>query len=170
MYKPREDSFLIQKHIKDYVKSNEVLDVGTGSGILAEESARYCKNVIACDIDKKLIKKLKKENKNKHIKFVLSNLFSNIEKKFDLIMFNPPYLPSEQIKDTEIEGGKNGTEIIKRFLKQAKTFLNDEGKILLICSSLNKNIEKLFEKYGYKFRLIDSKAFFFEKIFLYELS
>lgn len=168
MYQPREDSFLIQKHIKGCIKPNSaVLDVGTGSGILAREAAKHCKNVTACDIDKELIAKLSKENR--HIKFVSSNLFLNIEGKFDLIIFNPPYLPSKKIENKEIDGGKNGTQLIEKFLQQAKHHLKPEGKILLVCSSLNRNIEKLFEKYHYNFKLIDKQAFFFEQLFLYML-
>jgi release factor glutamine methyltransferase len=168
MYNPREDSFLVLKHIKEYAKGF-VLEVGTGSGILAKEAAKYSDDVTACDINKELVSKLKRENKDKHITFVYSNLFSEINGKFDLIIFNPPYLPSKKIEDIEVDGGRNGTEIIERFLKQAKTHLNKDGKILLLCSSLNKDIEKLFKKWGYAFRLIDQEAFFLEKLFLYEL-
>lgn len=165
MYGPREDSFLLQKHIKDYARGR-ILEIGTGSGILALEAAKYSKDVTACDINPEAIKKLRKSKK---IKFIVSDLFSDIEGKFDLIIFNPPYLPSVEIEDIEIDGGKNGTEIIGMFLKQAKDHLNKGGKILLLCSSLNKNIEKLFKKYNYKSKLIGQESFFFERLFVYEL-
>lgn len=177
MYEPREDSFLLLEHIKSYIKSqHKVLDMGTGSGILAKEASKYAKKVIAIDIDDKTIEKLKKEMKNKKIKFIHSNLFSNLKsknnskEKFDLILFNPPYLPSKKIKDKEIDGGINGIKVIEKFLKQAKEHLEKEGKILLLCSSLNKNIEKLFNRYNYNFKKIDEKPLFFEKIYIYELS
>jgi release factor glutamine methyltransferase len=166
MYRPREDSFLILKHIKDYAKGS-VLEIGTGSGILAIGASKYSKKVTACDINEDVIMELKK---NKKIKFIHSDLFSNIGGKFDLIMFNPPYLPSKKIEDIEIDGGKNGTQIIGRFLREAKKYLNAEGKILLLCSSLNKDIEKLFEKCGYRAKIIGQESFFFERLFLYELS
>lgn len=167
MYEPREDSFLLLKHIKDYANGN-VLEIGTGSGILAQEAAKYS-NVIAADIDKKLIKKLQKENKNRGIKFIFSDLFSNVDGKFNLIIFNPPYFPSGKIKDKELDGGAKGTEIIARFLYHAKRYLKEKGKILLLCSSLNENIEELFMKYEYKFKKIDEQKMFFEKLFIYEL-
>ncbi len=167
MYEPREDSFLLLKHVKDYAKGKKVLDMGTGSGILAKEASRYAGSVLAVDIDEKIINKLKKEKDNLKVTYFTSNLFSNISGKFDLILFNPPYLPSEGIKHIDLEGGKNGTEIIEKFLKQAKKFLNDNGKILILCSSLNKNIENLFQKYGYNYRKIDEEASFFEKLFVF---
>lgn len=170
MYEPREDSFFLLRHIKKYTYENDqVLEIGTGSGILAQEVAKYS-NVVACDIDKKIIKRLEKENKNPNLKFIFSDLFSNVEGKFDLIFFNPPYLPSDKIKDKELDGGNKGTEIIARFLYHAKKYLKRNGKILLLCSSLNKYIEELFIKYDYRFKKIDEQKMFFEKLFIYELS
>jgi len=165
MYSPREDSFLIQKHIKDYARRAEgALDMGTGSGILARELAKYCKDVTAVDINKKV------KFKHKNVKFIHSNLFSKVKGKFDLMTFNPPYLPSKKIEDIEVDGGKNGTEITERFLKQARSHLEKDGIILLLCSSFNKGIEKMFKKYSYEFKLLDKESFFFEKLFVYALN
>lgn len=176
IYPPQEDSYLLLKHIKDYAKKAKlVLDIGTGSGILAEEAAEYADSVIAVDIDKKATDYCKKNIKRKNIKFVQSNLFSyfnNKKIKFDLIIFNPPYLPKDSIvKDRALDGGKKGHEIIKRFLKNAKRFLNKNGKILLLFSSLtNKNeIEQVITENKFKYRQIDSQKFFFEELFVYEL-
>ncbi len=168
MYEPREDSFLLLKHIKSYASGN-VLEIGTGSGILAQEAAKYSREVVACDINKELIEKLSRENKNREIQFIHSNLFSDINGKFNLILFNPPYLPSKKIKNKELDGGAKGTEVIARFLYHAKRYLKEKGKILLLCNSLNENIEELFMKYEYKFNKIDEQKMFFEKLFIYEL-
>lgn len=168
MYEPQEDSFLLLKHIRHYSHGN-VLDMGTGSGILAKEAAKYSENVVAGDIDNNTIVQLKKDVHNKKRTFITSDLFSKIKDRFDLIIFNPPYLPSTNIRHIDIDGGRNGTEIIEKFLKQAKTHLRKEGKILLLCSSLNKDIEKLFKKYDYRYKKIDEAPLFFEKLFVWEL-
>ncbi|MCL6500622.1 MAG: methyltransferase [Candidatus Pacearchaeota archaeon] len=169
MYEPREDSLLLLKHISENIKPTyRVLDMGTGSGILALEAAKYNKQVIASDVDNEIIKKLKEKFKGRGIKFVHSDLFSNIKGKFDLIVFNPPYLPSKEITHREIDGGKNGTQIIEKFLAQAHGRLKKEGRILLLCSSLNKNIENLFKRYKYSYKRIDQTPLFFEKLFVYE--
>lgn len=184
MYTPREDSFLIKKHIKEFCKPNSsVLDMGTGSGIFAQEASKYSEDVTACDIDiqaiKELINKQKQNPKKKDlhlplnsIKFVHSNLFQKIKDKFDLIIFNPPYIPTKKstFKYTDLDGGKNGTEIIEKFLKKAKQFLKKNGKILLLTSSLNKNVTKLFDKYNYTYLALDEEKFFFEKLFVWILS
>ena len=43
IYDPAEDSFLILKHIKDFAHDKKVLDLGTGSGVLAREASKYTK-------------------------------------------------------------------------------------------------------------------------------
>lgn len=164
MYSPREDSFLLLKNIKNHIKpEDKVLDMGTGSGILAKEASRFSKQVIATDINNEIPKNLS------GIKFIHSDLFSNIKDRFNVILFNPPYLPSKNIRHIDLDGGKNGTEIIERFLKQAREHLEARGKILLLCSSLNKNIKQLFKKYNYNYRKVDEQSLFFEKLFVYEL-
>ena len=60
-----------------------------------------------------------------------SNLFKNLDEKFDTIIFNPPYLPSDpKLKDLTLDGGKKGYELIQKFLKQAKKYLEKNGIIL----------------------------------------
>jgi release factor glutamine methyltransferase len=171
MYEPREDSFLIKRHIKEFCKSKStILDIGTGSGILAIEGSKHVKQVIAVDIDPKTISQIRKLHLPKNIKILQSNLFSRIKKqKFDLIVFNPPYIPTEKIKYTDLDGGKNGTEVIEPFLKDAKQFLKPSGKILLLTSSLTKDIESLFKEYKYSYKMIDKEKFAFEELYLWIL-
>jgi release factor glutamine methyltransferase len=172
MYEPREDSFLLLRNLKKHIKKDSnVLEMGAGSGILAIEASKKAKKVIACDIDENAIKLARISAKgNKKIKFIQSDLFSKIMGKFDIILFNPPYLPSKEIKYIDLDGGKNGTEVIEKFLKQAKKYLKKEGKIILLTSSFNKNIEKIFKKYNYNYGLIDEEKLFFERLFIWLLS
>ncbi len=169
IYEPREDSFLLQKYVRKYAKG-KVLDLGSGSGIQALTALQNTKDVLALDIDEESVQELKK----KGIKAVKSDLFENIKDKFDLIIFNPPYLPRLEGEGKElskaISGGKNGYELIERFLKQVKRHLKDKGRILIVFSSLTGNIEELFKRYNYKFKKLEEQVFFYEKIFIYELS
>jgi release factor glutamine methyltransferase len=168
IYEADEDSFLILKHIKDYAKV-KILDLGTGSGILSEEALKYSKDVLAADINKEAVEYVKK----KGIKARISNLFSNIKEKFDLIIFNPPYLPEEKLEDKESKaittGGNNGYEILEKFFSQANDHLNKNGKILIVFSSLtNKNkVDKIIKKNKFKFKLLESKKIFFEELYCY---
>lgn len=167
MYEPKEDSFLLQKYVKKYAKGS-VLDLGTGSGIQAITALKTAKKVTASDINEKLIDKLQK--KYPKINFIYSDLFKNIKEKYDLIIFNPPYLPQDKnIKDRTIYGGKKGYEIIERFLTQVKGYLKPNGKILLIFSSLTnkKKIDGLIKQNNLNFKLLEEKRIFFEVLYVY---
>ncbi len=167
-YEPAEDSYLILKHIKDYAKGKRVLDMGTGSGILLLEAQKYAKSVTGVDINKQAIQALRKKHR---VKLIVSNLFENVKGKFEVILFNPPYLPSEQPDDIALDGGKHGYEIILRFLKQARHYLAKKGVILLVFSSLSNRarIDRGLSLLGYKHRLVEMKKLFFEELYLYEI-
>ena len=175
MYTPREDSFLLQKAVKKYAKNKRVLDMGAGSGIQAQTALNAgAKNVLAVDIDQEVIKYLTKN----HIQAIQSDLFSNIKKneKFDLIVFNPPYLPEDLREDKEsariTSGGKQGDEIIIRFLKQSLAHLAPEGSIFIVLSSITpkKKITHLIEKLKLSRKIIDKDNIFMETLEVWKIS
>lgn len=167
IYEPAEDSYLLKKYVLKYA-FGKILDIGTGSGILAEAALKKSKDVLAADIDEKAVSYCRK----KGINAIKSDLFSNIKGKFDVIIFNPPYLPKhpEEPKDSAriITGGENGSELIERFLKEAKSHLKKKGIILFTCSSLTGNVEKILKKYKYKFEKLETEKHFFEKLYVYK--
>ncbi len=173
MYLPREDSYLLssilKKYLKDKGKNIKILDMGSGSGIQAETCRNLgFENITAADIDKEAIKTLKE----KKFKVVKSNLFSNIREKFDLIIFNPPYLPEDGCdREKDTTGGKRGYETIIKFLRQAKEHLNKNGKILLLFSSFSKPaiIKREAKKLGYIIKLLATKRIFFEELYVVKL-
>ena len=119
IYQPREDTMLILKEIREYAKGN-VLDMGTGTGVLALEASRTAEHVYACDINKDAVEFAKKQTMDRtNINCVYSDLFSYFKKhpeKFDLIIFNPPYLPEHKYdKKKDTTGGKKGYEVLERF-------------------------------------------------------
>lgn len=168
IYEPREDSFLLQKYVKKYAKG-KVLDMGTGSGIQAETALKNTKEVLAVDINQECVDFVKK----KGINCIQSDLFQNIKGKFDLIIFNPPYLPEDKREPEDSKlmttGGKKGYEILEKFLKETKNYLEENGRILTIISTLTGDVENLFNKEGYKFRLLETQKLFFEELKVYLL-
>jgi len=175
VYSPQEDSYLLGKEIRKYIlnlknRKIKVLDMGSGSGIQAQtciKSGIKKENILSADIDKEVIKFLK----NKDIKAIHSDLFSKIKGKFDLIIFNPPYLPEHKHdKGKDTTGGKKGYETIIKFLKQGKSHLTSGGKILLLFSSLSDPnfILEYSLKQGYKVNKLSEESLFFEKLFVYE--
>ncbi len=170
LYDPREDSYLILKEIKSRnLQDLETLDMGIGKGILTLEMARKGAKVTAVDINENAIKyvdtKSQENNLHNQITFKTSDLFDNVEQKFDLITFNPPYLPNSEANDPIWSGGKKGTEIIERFLEEAENYLKSNGKALIIVSDRTK-FQELEKKYGLE--RIGSEKIWFEKLYLLE--
>lgn len=169
IYEPEEDSWLLEKYVKKLAKG-KVLDMGTGSGIQAEAASLNTSDILAVDINPEAVKHVKE----KGIQALQSDLFKNVNGKFDCIIFNPPYLPEDELEDNESKtittGGKEGHEIIEKFLNEAKKHLNKKGIILLVCSSLTGDVEAHFKKQGYKFNKLEEKKLFFEKLKVYKLA
>lgn len=175
VYSPAEDSFLLSNEIKKYIlelknKNIRILDMGSGSGVqalTAIESGIKRKNILCADIDPEAIKVLKQ----KKLKTIKSDLFYKIKDKFDLIVFNTPYLPEDKYdKGADTTGGKEGHEIIIKFLKQAKKHLKKNAKLLVLFSNLSKPkiILKFAKKNKYSYKKIaEQNMGFFEKILVY---
>ncbi len=166
IYQPAEDSYLLQKQVKIYAKKGmKVLDMGTGSGIQAITAKEQGADVLAVDINKECLNL-------KNIKTLRSNLFEKVKGKFDLIIFNPPYLPEDkrEPEDSKLAttGGKKGNEIIIKFLKQAKNHLEENGKILLLFSSLTPNMKIILK--GFKTKKLSEEKIPYETLYVYELS
>ncbi|MCK5043763.1 methyltransferase [Candidatus Pacearchaeota archaeon] len=175
IYEPAEDSYFLSEILKKVIKNKKakILEIGAGSGIQAQTLIDLRipqKNLTLVDINEKAISHLKK--KFPDTKVILSDLFEKIKEfpRFDFIIFNPPYLPedknepeSSQISTT---GGKTGSEVINRFLKDAKNYLNQNAKIILLTSSLTKGINWL----NYKKNILGKKKIFFEELYVWELN
>ena len=172
IYPPREDSILLEREVKKYAKGKSFLDLGAGSGIQAKVAKLAgAKSILCADMNEEALKILKKQGFNTR----KSNLFSNIKERFDLIVFNPPYLPEDKREDKEsalaTTGGKKGDEIIVKFLKDVKKHLNKNGIVLLVTSSLTpkEKILNILEKNSFKYRIISSQRFFFEILEVWEI-
>ncbi|MFA5173637.1 MAG: HemK2/MTQ2 family protein methyltransferase [Candidatus Pacearchaeota archaeon] len=183
IYEPREDSYLLQKVLIDYLsklknKNISILDMGSGSGIQAQTCRDLgFKNILTADINKEAVNHLKQQG----FQSIHSNLFKTIKKskneyeKFDLIIFNPPYLPLDkrEPKDSRLAttGGKKGCEIIIRFLEQAKSYLPSKGIILLLISSLSKPeiIKQYLKRYNYHAQELSNQKLFFEQLYILKI-
>lgn len=177
IYNPSDDSYLIQEVLNHKLislnKDEKILDMGSGSGILAKTciDAGF-KNIMAADIDPEVISHLKSIN----IPRINSDLFSKVKGKFDLIVFNPPYLPedSREPMDSRLQttAGKKGYEVIIRFLDQSISHLKKQGSILLLFSTLShpRVILSHAKKLGLRYIKKSEKCLFFEKLFVYELT
>ena len=179
IYEPAEDSYLLQRFVKEYA-FGRVLDVGTGSGIQAITAAtnKNVREVIAVDVNEDAINNLKTNKEAQlsgRIKAKVSDLFSNVRNKFDIIIFNPPYLPQDKvgkeiIEDPALYGGKFGWEVSERFFSEVTNYLSSSGKILFLFSSLTnkEKIEEIISENLLEFKeLAEEKMPMFETLYVY---
>lgn len=171
-----EDSYFLSSVLKNYLKSKnkhiKILDMGTGAGIQAKTCKKQgFKNILCIDINEEVIKNMRKEG----FHIIQSDLFSNINKseKFNLIIFNPPYLPVNKYdKEKDTSGGKKGDETVLNFLNKVKPHLTEDGKILLLLSSYTPKlrINKLIKKLNLKKKRLSETKLFFESLIIYIIS
>lgn len=172
VYEPREDSILIAEAIENELKNGEkkVLEIGCGSGLLSIIAAKRDCDVTSVDIDEKALECARDNAKTNNIRinFLRSDIFSSVSGKFDLIIFNPPYLPEKISEFSRTWAGGENVEIITRFIKDAKSFLSPSGKVLIIISSLT-GLEKIlreFELCGFSPKVISERKVPWETLFV----
>jgi len=174
VYEPADDTFLLAKNLL-VKKSDNVLEIGTGTGIIAIIASKKVKRVVAVDINRYAVECAKKNSEINlaRVDIRWGDLFDPVdEEKFDLILFNTPYLPIEddELVDDELEaawnGGKDGRFVINRFIEGLVEHLNPAGRIQLVQSSLS-NVEETtgrLMELGFEVSVTDSERFFFEEI------
>lgn len=167
VYSPSDDSFLLLDVIAELpVEGREVLDVGTGSGILGLFCALRGAHVIATDIDALTLREVQKASDllGVRIQPILSDMFSKVQGLFDLILFNPPYLPSSTVEDRSVDGGQGGITLSKRFLEGLPGHLERGGTALLLVSNQNDPASLLAEYPDFQSLVLAKRPLFFEEL------
>ena len=177
VYIPAEDSYLLADNL-EIKQGQSVLEIGTGSSIVAMYASRLTDNITVTDINFdacELALKNFEDNGIENIEILFGNLFEPVKnRKFDVILFNTPYLPTEEdevLDDTinyAFDGGLNGRKVIDLFLNEVGNHLNDNGIVQIIQSSLSGNEETLekLDQLGFVSEIAAKEHFFFEDITL----
>ena len=137
-----ETEFLVEKNIKYYKKlfndKVSILDIGTGSGAISIALKKNIDcDVTACDISKKALEMAKNNAKsnNVDINFIESDIFNNINDKYDIIISNPPYIANNEEVEYSVDkyephlalyANDNGLYFYKKIIKNASKYLNDK--------------------------------------------
>ena len=173
VYYPREDSLLLAGVLeKQKLRKKKVLDMGCGSGFLAILLAKTA--IVTATDSNSLAVKITMDNakrNNVRLKAVKSDLFKKVKGRYDLIVFNSPYLPiDDEHKDASYDGGKDGRAVIRRFIKNAKKYLKKNGKALLLISSLTgeKEVLGLFSNNKFKTRVLTREKVPWEELIVIE--
>lgn len=167
VYRPGEDTFLVLEHLEGLdLENKKFLDMGTGKGEIALKAAEKGAEVTAVDVNSEALgfarEKAEERGLEDRISFVESDLFENVDGEFDVVVFNPPYLPGEEgLGDEEIwRGGEKGTEVTERFLEQVNGFLGPEGFALVVVSDL-ADVDALE---GFDLEVVGRESLWFEEL------
>jgi release factor glutamine methyltransferase len=151
VYDPAEDSFLLLDSIP-LAPQYLVLELGTGCGLIALECAHKGAKVLCTDVNPFAVQ-LTRHNidRNRHllkgaVEIRQGDLFTVLKKTelFNVIIFNPPYLPTRKIEkiggwfDIATDGGRDGLKLTKRFLNGLHNYLLRKGVAYFIFSTLSK--------------------------------
>ena len=164
-----ETELMVERLIKTFKeKKISILDIGTGSGcILISLLSELTKSKgVGIDISKKALavakKNLEKHSMLNKIKFFNKSLDDKFYEKFDLIVSNPPYIRSDDIKNLRedikgyepriaLDGGNDGLDLIKKVIYKAEYILKVKGMLALeIGNEQFKKVSEILIKKNFK--------------------
>lgn len=164
---PRDETELVVLKAISLIEENNfktALDIGTGSGCIAcSISQRTGASVTAVDLSKTALEVAKEnaEKLNQKIEFIDSDLFEKLEeRKFDIIVSNPPYIPINTNVQKEVEfepkialftSEDTGCEFYKKIIEQSGKYLNKNGCVIFeLGMGEAETVKKLFENNGFE--------------------
>lgn len=164
-YLPAEDTLFFADHIQNE-KGKSALDIGTGSGYLANVLLPNFEVVVATDIIFDATKKAHNLIQN----CICCTSADPLAIKFDLVICNMPYLPSEKIIDSTVDGLDEGLIVPLQIIKSAKNVIKKGGKMMYLTSSLanHKKLLEETESLGFYTKIFATKKMFFEELIIVE--
>jgi release factor glutamine methyltransferase len=174
VYCPREDSELLAGILEGMdLRGKKTLEIGCGSGFLSIIMAKNGASVTSVDTNPEAasITKINAGKNKVEINAIESDLFENVKDIFDMVIFNPPYLPTEPGEnDITYSGGSSGRETIERFIIGSKNHIIKDGIVLVLISSLTdeKEVIKIFESAGMNAKPICRKKIPWEELVVIE--
>jgi len=168
-----ETELLCESVIKIFKNKNlHILDMGTGTGCIILSILSEIKGAkgIGVDISRKAITVAKKNSNklglNKRVKFVNKSLEDIYSYKFDVIISNPPYIKTSDIKNLSddvkrfepriaLDGGKEGVDVIKKVIYKSKSILKRQGMLALeIGYGQYNKVSQILKKQNFKENLL----------------
>lgn len=170
---PQPDTEILVENVISIIKNLQkscqkeitVLDLCTGSGIIGVCLKKHLQNVnvLSSDISSNALEIAKKNANLQNVKidFIKSDLFENIDEKFDVIVSNPPYIKTDKINELSkevkneprlaLDGGQDGLDFYRKIIKESTNFFRKTGYLALeIGYDQKEAVENLFKNFKYK--------------------
>jgi release factor glutamine methyltransferase len=181
VYPPEEDTYLLLRVALAEARSEDAaIEIGCGSGLISRELAGRVRRLLATDINPAAIRAIRSIGAagTAEIDVVRADLFRGLRGRFDLVIFNPPYLPTAEEERTPgwmnyaLDGGRSGRETINRFLEDLPDHLAPGGRALLLISSLTgqREVQAKAAAVGLGTRVMATERCFFEQLYVLRLS
>lgn len=170
MYAPAPDTFLLAQCARKY-RGKWALEIGVGSGAVAESLAINFENIVGTDIHLPSLAYCR--GRNRDLALVCCDAASALANvRFDLVVANPPYLPDDDDKDATVHGGPAGVEATIHFIGSALPLLSPQGAMLVVVSSRSDQsaLDAFLAEKGLKKRVAGEKKLFFERLSVLELT
>jgi len=177
VYEPAEDSLLLAEHV-DAKPRERVLDIGTGTGLAALVAARGGGRVVATDIHP-VAGRLAHANARLNglaVDVVLTDLARGVQGPFDLVLCNPPYLPTvaeDRVAgalDRALSGGADGARVVRRVLSALPGLLakTRRSRALIVASSLQPvdDLRGRAAELGLAWNVVDVLSLSMEQLYL----
>lgn len=167
-----EDTFLMLESLT-VVPGEQVLEMGCGTGLIACHIAHAGGVLTAVDVNPSAVACTANNLMRNRLEGTVleSDLFSRLEGRFDLIVFNPPYLAvvEEGVLERAWAGGESGLDVLGPFLDQVREHLSPGGRVLLLLSSEMDQAGLANLLSGFSHQRVGSRRFFLEEIWVEEL-
>ncbi len=172
VYPPSDDSVLLIESL--VVRDGErILEVGCGSGVVSIHCAVNGCDVTAVDINPLAVELTRRNAAANGVDIHVSesDVYENVDGRFDTIVFNLPYLPvdEEGLLAKAWSGGPDGLGPLPRLLDGAPRHLLPGGRVVVVVSSLTepRALEEVLE--GYEVRTLGERRLFFERLSVLEI-
>jgi len=182
VYPPSDDTLLMLNSIEVGKRRGEhggperVLEIGTGSGIIGIYCAKMGASVVCTDINPWAVR-LARSNAARNrvsIEAIRTDMFRGLNSRFDVVIFNPPYLPTgkedvtgDRWLDASVNGGRDGKEFIRQFMNTVGSHFEDTGRAYILVSSLAGKVD--LGRDGFESRAVGSVHLNFHDLAVHEI-
>jgi release factor glutamine methyltransferase len=162
---PRQDTEILVEEVLRFCEGKTVLDMCTGSGciIISLMKLGMASQAIGVDLSKKALE-IATKNAHKHnveVEFVQSDLFEQVQGRYDIIVSNPPYIPTFEIEHlmpevrdyepvTALDGSTDGLLFYRKIVAATKDYLNRDGFLFFeIGHNQGEEVKQILQEEGF---------------------
>lgn len=163
---PRQDTeILVEEALRDLHDGMSILDLCTGSGCILLSLLHYSNDClgVGTDISEKALEVARGNSQRLNLKaeFLESDLYEKVVGKYDMIVSNPPYIPTSvieglmsEVKDHDpilaLDGGEDGLCFYRNIIRKASDYLYGSGMLIVeIGHDQGAQVQALFEDNGF---------------------